>query len=134
MNPSDFTRQRSLPLPELVTFLLNLRKGANQDELDRFFEVVSGQPVIQGITQSAFCQSRRKLKPRSFMVLSDKMLAGFYQHFAARRWHGLRLLAVDGSTARLPPTPDVEAMFGPAPKGSAVPQARFSRLYDVLSV
>ena len=63
MNPGDFTRQRSPPLPELVTFLLNLRKGANQDELDRFFEVVSGRPVIQGITQSAFCQARRKLKP-----------------------------------------------------------------------
>ena len=133
MNPGDFTRQRSLPLPELVTFLLNLRKGANQDELDRFFEVVSGQPVIQGITQSAFCQARRKLKPRAFMALNDKLLLDFYQHFAARRWHGLRLLAVDGSTARLPPTPDVEAMFGPAPKGSAVPQARFSRLYDVLN-
>ena len=60
MNATDFTRRRSLPLPELVTFLLNLRKGDNQDELDRFFEVVSGQPVIQGITQSAFCQARRE--------------------------------------------------------------------------
>ena len=30
MNPKDFTRRRSLPLPELVTFLLNLRKGDNQ--------------------------------------------------------------------------------------------------------
>jgi len=133
MNTTDFTRRRSLPLPELVTFLLNLRKGANQDELDRFFEVLSGQPVIQGITQSAFCQARRKLKPRAFMALNDKLLEGFYQHFAARRWHGLRLLAVDGSTARLPLTTDVEAMFGPAPEGSAVPLARFSRLYDVLN-
>jgi hypothetical protein len=35
-----FTRERKLPLPQLVKYLLNLRKGANQDELDRFFEVV----------------------------------------------------------------------------------------------
>ena len=76
MNATDFTRRRSLPLPELVTFLLNLRKGDNQDELDCFFEVVSGQPVIQAITQSAFCQARRKLKPRAFMALNDKMLEG----------------------------------------------------------
>ena len=133
MTPKDFTRRRSLPLPELVTFLLNLRKGANQDELDRFFEVVSGQPVIQGITQSALCQARHKLKPGAFLTLNNKLLEGFYRHFAARRWHGLRLLAVDGSTARLPRTADVEATFGPAPEGSAVPTARFSRLYDVLN-
>lgn len=133
MNKVDFTRRRSLPLSELVTFLLNLRKGANQDELDRFFEVVSGQPVIQGITQSAVCQARRKLKPGAFLALNDKLLEGFYRHFAARRWHGLRVLAVDGSMARLPPTADVEATFGPAPEGSAVPQARLSRLYDVLN-
>lgn len=67
------------------------------------------------------------------MVLNNKLLEGFYHHFAARRWHDLRLLAVDGSTARLPATADVEKVFGPAPEGSAVPQARFSRLYDVLN-
>ena len=132
-NPTDFTRRRSLPLPELMTFLLNLRKGANQDELDRFFEVASGQPVIQCITRSALCQARKKLEPRAFMALNDKLLEGFYRQFAAHRWHGLRLLAVDGSTARLPPTADVEAMFGPAPEGSSVPLARLSRLYDVLN-
>lgn len=27
-----FTRERKLPLPQLVRFLLNLRKGAKQDE------------------------------------------------------------------------------------------------------
>ena len=133
MNPKDFTRRRSLPLPQLVTFLLNLRKGANQDELDRFFEVLSGQPVIQGVTGSALCQARDKLKPGVFLALNNKLLEGFYRQFAARRWHGLRVLAVDGSTARLPSTADVEETFGPAPEGSAVPTARFSRLYDVLN-
>lgn len=133
MNPEDFTRKRSLPLPQLVTFLLNLRKGANQDELDRFFEVVSGRPLVRGISQSALCQARRKLKPRAFLSLNDKLLEGFYRHFAVRRWHGLRVLAVDGSTARLAATRDVEASFGPPPQGAAVPLARFSRLYDVLN-
>jgi hypothetical protein len=133
MKEVDFTRRRSLPLPELVTFLLNLRKGANQDELDQFFEVVSGQPLIQGVTASALSQARRKLKPGAFLALNDKLLEGFYRQFAARRWRGLRVLAVDGSLARLPSTQDVEATFGPAPEGSAVPQARLSRLYDVLN-
>jgi len=133
MNPKDFTRQRSLPLPQLVTFLLNLRKGTNQDELDRFFEVLSGQPVIQGVTASALTQARNKLNPSAFLTLNNKLLEGFYRHFAAHRWHGMRVLAVDGSTARLPDTEDVQETFGPAPEGSAVPIARLSRLYDVLN-
>ncbi len=86
---ADFTRRRSLPLPELVTFLLNFRKEADQA---RFLEVVSGQPVIQGSTQSDFCQARSEFKPRAFMVLNDKMLDGSYRHLATHRRHGLRLL------------------------------------------
>jgi hypothetical protein len=34
-----FTRDRELPLPERVKYLLNLRKAANQDESDGFFGV-----------------------------------------------------------------------------------------------
>ncbi len=116
-----------------MTFLLNLRKGANQDELDRFFEVISGQAVIQGVTASALCQARKKLKPGAFLSLNRQLLEGFYRRFAAHRWHGLRVLAVDGSTARLPATANVAEVFGPAPQGSAVPTARISLLYDVLN-
>ena len=50
MNPGDFTRKRSLPLPELVTFLLNLRKGANQDELDRFFEECEAIALLEAMS------------------------------------------------------------------------------------
>jgi len=45
----------------------------------------------------------------------------------------LRLLAIDGSTARLLNTDDARATFGAPPEGSSVPLARFSRLYDVLN-
>ena len=63
------------PLPQPVTFLLNLRKCAyhkelDRKELDRFFGVVSRQPVIRGITQSAVCQARHKLKPGAFLALN----------------------------------------------------------------
>ena len=46
--------------------------------------------------------------------------------------HDFRLLAVDGSTGRLPNTEAVDQHFG-RPSGSGVPLARFSRLYDVLN-
>ena len=37
---TDFTRQRTLPFPVVVLFLLNLIKGALQRELDEFFQVL----------------------------------------------------------------------------------------------
>jgi len=133
MHASDFTRQRALPLPHLVAMLLNLRKGSIGDELDRFFEVLHEQPLADSVTPSAFCQARMKFNPRALMGLNEPLLEGFERHFSPRLWHGLRLLAVDGSTARLPNTADVIATFGAAPEGASVPLARFSRLYDVLN-
>ena len=63
LSPRDFTRQRALPLPQLVGLLLNLRKGTLQDELDGFWEVLTGEPLAQGVSASAFCQARQKLNP-----------------------------------------------------------------------
>ena len=113
--------------------LLNLRKGTNQDELDRFFEVLADEPLAQGITASAFCQARKKLNPLALLGLNSRLVASFCERFALHRWQGFRLLGVDGSRARLPNTPDVVAAFGEPPKGSSVPLARLSSLYDVLN-
>ena len=48
-SPSDFTRQRSLPFPTLVLFLMNLLKSAIQYELDTFYAQLLGREVPQGI-------------------------------------------------------------------------------------
>lgn len=113
--------------------VLNLRKGSIGEELDRFFEIVHDQPLADGVTASAFCQARKKLRPDALMGLNEPLLGGFEAHFSPRLWHGLRLLAVDGSTARLPNTDDVIATFGEPPEGTSMPLARLSRLYDVLN-
>ncbi|MCB2261920.1 MAG: IS4 family transposase [Candidatus Thiosymbion ectosymbiont of Robbea hypermnestra] len=133
MIPEDFTRQRALSLPHLVSMLLNLRKGSIGDELDRFFEVLHDQPLADSVSPSAFCQARMKLDPRALMALNRPLLEGFERDFTPRLWQGLRLLAVDGSTARLPNTDDVMATFGAPPEGNSVLLARLSRLYDVLN-
>jgi len=104
--------------------LLNLRKGSIGEGLDRFFEVLHDQSLADSVSPSAFCQARMKLDPRALLALN---------RFTPRLWHGSRLLAIDGSTARLPNTDDVMATFGAPPEGSSVPLARFSRLYDVLN-
>lgn len=133
LSPGNFTRQRALSLPQLVCLLLNLRKGTLQDELDRFWEVLTGEPLAQGVSASALCQARQKLNPLALLSLSERLVRTFSDQFCLRRWHGWRLLATDGSTLRLPNTADVATTFGPPPQGSAVPLGRFSQLYDVLN-
>jgi hypothetical protein len=131
-NPTDFTRNRSLPLHHLIPLMLNYRKGAIQDELDQFFEVLTQRSVVSTVTPAAFCKARSKLKPQAFVLLNELLLDRAAKTLPQQRWHGFRVLAVDGSTGRLPMTPEIVRAFG-RPRGSGVPLARFSRLYDVLN-
>ena len=132
-NDTDFTRQRALPLTMLVPLLLNLRKGTIRDELDQFFECLSDEPVtLRTVSDAAFCRARQKLEPEALSFLNDALLDAASAQMRQRRWRGLRVLAVDGSTARLPNTPAIAADFG-GPKGAGVPMARLSGLYDVLN-
>lgn len=113
--------------------LLNYRKGTLQDELDQFFEAQAMEHApIRSVSVSALCQARKKLKPEAFVLLNDTLLQQMEKHMGLKRWKSFRLLAVDGSTARLPNTEEIEQYFG-KPKNSGVPMARFSRLYDVLN-
>ncbi|MGB5736292.1 MAG: hypothetical protein WBM40_17790 [Thiohalocapsa sp.] len=80
----------------------NLSKGANQDELERFVEVVCEQPLSHSVSKSALTQARAKLRPEAVSELSDALLAEAMGTRPVRRWHGFRLLAVDGSTFLLP--------------------------------
>jgi hypothetical protein len=114
-----------------VKYLLNLRKGANQDELDRFFEVVCDQPLADSVSKSALTQARAKLRPEAFAELSRVLIDEALRQLPLRRWHGFRLLAVDGSSCLLPKEAAIVEAFGQT--GEVTPQARFSRLYDVLN-
>ena len=130
---TDFTRQRALPLSTLVSHLLNLRKGTIRDELDQFFETLSGEAVaLRTVSEAAFCRARQKLKPEALAMLNDALVDAANAQIAQRRWRALRVLAVDGSTARLPNAPAIAEYFG-GPRGSGVPLARLSQLYDVLN-
>lgn len=130
---TDFTRQRALPLNTLVPLLLNLRKGTIRDELDQFFETVADEAVApRSVSEAAFCRARQKLRPEALAILNDALVDAANAQIAQRRWRDFRVLAVDGSTARLPNTPAIAEYFG-GPRGSGVPLARFSRLYDVLN-
>jgi hypothetical protein len=132
----DFVRERLLPFHNMIFFLINLIKGSLQDELDYFFKAIHAEEIsTRTVTKSAFSKARKKLHHQAFIELGQRLVCFFYEHFPCRRWKGFRILAIDGSTAKVPKTKDCADHFGtwnPA-KGEACPIARISSLFDVLN-
>jgi hypothetical protein len=126
----DFTRERLLPFPTLIFFLINLLKGSVQDELDYFFKALREKDITERfVTKGAFTKARKKLCHQAFIELRRKMISFFYDSFPYRKWRGFRLLTIDGSTVRLPRSKEITEIFG----GGDRPLARISHLYDAVN-
>lgn len=78
------------------------------------------------------------MKPESFAELNQVGIKSFYKNAPWRCWRGLRLLAIDGSTAVLPNHRSIKEVFGITNFGpyadSPRSVARTSVLYDVLNL
>ena len=136
VNPTDFSRDRKLPLPTLIHFLLNLNNGSYQTELDLFFKTLNHLQVAERIVgKGSFSKARKKLKYQAFIELMDTITDGYYKHFDHRTWQGFNLLAIDGTTIRVPDEPEIIDHFGVwnVTKGKPCPKARGSQLFDVLN-
>jgi len=135
-HPKDFTRQRKLPFHLLIVFLINFVKGSYQDELDKFFKTIWCFDVAKRVVSKvALARARMKLKSEAFVELNRHLVDQFENHFNPRTWFGFRLLAIDGSTARLPLTSAITHHFGVwnGRQGAPSPMARLSQLFDVLN-
>jgi len=132
----DFSRKRKFTFPTLIFFLLNLLKGSCQDELDHFFQTMDSKDVpFQKIVKSTFTKARKKLKFQAFIELNRALYNFFQKHFPIKKWNGFTLMAVDGSTVKVPKTPEVIEHFGTwkPRKGKPCPVARISQMFDVLN-
>ena len=105
-----------------------------QTVLDELFETLSGQPERR-VTKSAVSQARQKLKASAFEALNAQLLTALDQHWPEPRWQGLRLVAADATTLRLPNTPANQAEFGVQtdPVGATFVAARVLGLYSTAS-
>jgi hypothetical protein len=132
----NFTRQRKLPFHVLIVFLINFVRGSYQDELDKFFKSINRFDVAQRVVSKvALAKARMKLKFEAFVELNQHLVNYFEKHFQPITWHGFRLLAIDGSTTRLPHIKAIADHFGVwrVRKGKPSPMARVSQLFDVLN-
>lgn len=135
-SPTAFTRNRKLPFHMLICFIINFVKGSYQSELDRFFQVINRSPFAKrAVSKAAFAKARMKLKFEAFIELNRYLIDGFNVAFQCRTWHGLRLLAIDGTTLTLPRISEIIDHFGVwhGRQGDSCPKARASQLYDPLN-
>ena len=141
---TDFTRNRILTFP--VVFLLLLQKTTKsvQRHLHEFLAQWLAEPGAPAVTPGAWTQARAKFQHTAFIELNQDVLlpwADAPEQAARRRtWRGHRLLGVDGSSLRLPPTEALLRTFGEktvinqgGATGTRYPEARLSVLYDLLN-
>lgn len=132
----DFSRQRKLPFNILIVFLINLVRGSYQDELDKFFKALHRFDVARRVVSKvALTKARMKLKFQAFVELNQQLVGYFEKHFNPQTWYGFRLLAIDGSTTRLPQIDAIAEHFGQwrVRQGKPSAMARVSQLFDVLN-
>lgn len=114
---------------------MNMNKGSYQDELDNYFKTLNHLEVAERIvTKGALTKARKKLKYQAFIELNEHMASHYYSYFPTASWYGFNLMAVDGSTLRLPDEPEIIEHFGVwnIKKGDRpCPKARISQMFDV---
>lgn len=117
--------------------MLNLRTRSAQIELDAFFDQLAPDGIGVSVTQSAFFQARKQLAFDTFIDLNDALVETVYDSpVALNHWKGHRLCAVDGTTLRLPDSPEVRDGFGVHGGNQpdvACPLATGSVFFDVLN-
>ena len=121
----DNTRNRKFPFSKMISSILALRGGTLNREIMDFFGF---DPGIG--TSSAFIQQRAKILPEAFVSL--------FQHFTSKidenkLYHGLRLLAVNGSDLQIAANPNDPDSYYPGANGQkSYNLLHINAMYDLL--
>jgi hypothetical protein len=90
--------------------MLNKR---TQTEIDSFFSKLFTIPEeVRKVSSSAFTQCRSKIKHSAFSFVFEALNDYFYVNYNYRKYHGFRLIAIDGSVYSLPKTKKMVKEFG----------------------
>jgi hypothetical protein len=145
-NPTDFTRDRKLSFPKLVTFILSITasgksQGIQGKARDLFKSAGRSNLWLEAdsVHRSAFTRARKKVHWEFFQGLLRKVVDVAYDLWPENTkylWSGMSVFAVDGSMYSLPATPELREEFDPEsgiqnPGKGHYPQCLVSTLYDV---
>lgn len=128
----DFTRQRALTFSTVVAWLLLNFQNSMRQALQRLLDAQPGQLIA--VTKGALSQARGKLKDSALVALNRLVLAEAESALPQQGWMGHRLLAVDGSSLRLPESAEfINAFGGSRHRRGMRPLARVSMILDVFN-
>jgi hypothetical protein len=133
------SRRRLLPAVLtvwMVTLLGLFRRLSYVNLLEMLFEAGSNQGLWSGAPpcSSALTKARDRVGRAPLKRLYERSAKEWHSQTTGREFHGRRVLAMDGSTMKVPDTPENRAFFGApaATRGrAAYPQLRLVGLRDV---
>lgn len=121
----DNTRNRKFPFSKMIPSILAFRGGTINHEIMDFFGL---DPAIG--TSSAFIQQRAKILPTAFEALFHYFVQKTDE---SKPYHGLRMLAVDGSSLQIAANPhDPDSYFSGANGQKVYNLLHINAMYDLL--
>jgi hypothetical protein len=132
LEPKFFTRNRKMPFPNILMFLLKGVRTSTQSALNRFFKDDLDEGNV--MSQQALSKARSHFDHSPFEKMFRSIVEMRYcgEHKIATLY-GYQLLAVDGSDIALPDMPALLESFGGTGRNADSPTAKASVLYDVLN-
>lgn len=131
----SFTRNRKLSFEKIMLFNLSLPQRSLSSAIDDFLEMNLAEESSK-FSKQAFSQARKQIDPEAFhevLTLTSKYIES---HKADKKWHGYRILAIDGTTLQLPESKANKEYFGAnknsmATKKQETTMAKATALFDV---
>lgn len=145
-NEKDFSRNRKLPFPKLILFILNLTTSSKNEGVDiratDFFKQARRSGLwldAEAVHRSAVTNARKKITWQVFEnILYDAVNLSYetYPSTQDDKWHNMVVFATDGSKYDLPASAELREQFDPNSgldnrgKGH-YPQCLVTTVYDV---
>jgi hypothetical protein len=130
----SWTRDRKLPLPNLLIGILDQAGLTGAMEIRRIFKA-EGKDPDEAVSNQDYLARRRLLNPKIFRVSNRIYLKPFYEGEEAKTWNGYLALAADGSKFEVSNSKENKERYGRIGKGpeSSVSRCLYSALSDVLN-
>lgn len=114
---------------DMILFILNFVTKSLQIELDDFFKKIHNNETT--VTKQAFSQACRKVSPKAFICLLDKVNEWFYNNTPFEKYRGYRLLAIDGTILELHNSETLREVFRYIENQNATELAAVASFKDV---
>jgi len=129
----SWTRQRKMPLNDILTCVLAKKGLSTVMELRHYFQAV--ERMEQTVSKQDYLQQRQKLNPEVFKLLNRNYLKRFYNGHETKGWRGYLVMAADGSRAEIPNSAENRRVYGESGnlKEKPIARANISALHDVFN-